>query len=127
MFCQVFVADVKSEIFIETRIRQTLQYQELEAKWHLQKEILDRLVGWWWRACYVAVRMRLSNTAFCVVQCVEVHRTNSRLDFMGPNLGSVSEKYGEHFHRDIEATEERNHGGWDTAVIRYHILISVVL
>jgi hypothetical protein len=32
MFYQIFEAEVKREIFIGTRIRQTLQYQELEAK-----------------------------------------------------------------------------------------------
>jgi hypothetical protein len=74
----------------------------------------------------VALRMRLSSTAFCFIECVEVHRSYSHLDFMGPNFGSVSEKHGENFHRHIEATEERYHGVWDTAVIRYHILISVV-
>jgi len=33
-------------------------------------KILDRLVGWWCRACSVAVRVRLSNTASCVVECL---------------------------------------------------------
>jgi hypothetical protein len=32
MFCQIFEAEMKSEIFTGTQIRQALQFQELEAK-----------------------------------------------------------------------------------------------
>jgi hypothetical protein len=32
MFCQIFEAEMKSEIFTGTQIRQALQYQELEAE-----------------------------------------------------------------------------------------------
>jgi hypothetical protein len=43
MFCQIFEAEMKSEIFTETQIRQALQYHELGTKMTLAEKFLTVL------------------------------------------------------------------------------------
>jgi hypothetical protein len=38
---------------------------------------------------------------------VNLHYLHSNLEFFLPNLGDVSEEYGERLHQDIEAIEKR--------------------
>lgn len=60
--------------------------------------------------------MRLSSTASCVVERLWKYTGHTAPAFLVPNLGGVSEEHREHFHQDIEATEERCHRRSDTAI-----------
>jgi hypothetical protein len=52
---------------------------------------------------------------------VKLHYFHSNLEFFRPNLGDVSEEYGERFHQDIEAIEKRYQGRWDAAMMGDYI------
>ena len=46
----------------------------------------------------------------CCRMSLKIHFLHSHLDFFPPNMGQVSEEYGERFHQDISLMETRYQG-----------------
>ena len=62
---------------------------------------------------YVLQKLLDNFQALGINMSIKVHFLHSHLDRFPENLGDVSDKQGERFHKDIKVMEEQYQGRWD--------------
>ena len=114
----IFVGPQIREVLKDTDFEELLNLKELRA-WEAFKSVCSGFLG----------NSRVPDYQACIEKLLKsyedmgcrmshkIHFLHSHLNFFPPNLGAVSDEYGERFHQDITKMESNYQGKWNPGMM----------
>ena len=126
VFPGLSAAKLKEGIFVGPQIREVLKdtdFEELNLKelraWEAFKSVCSGFLGNTrvpdYQAC-IEKLLKSYEDMGCRMS-LKIHFLHSHLNFFPPNLGAVSDEYGERFHQDITKMESNYQGKWNPGMM----------